>query len=674
MTKKKKKGDTQNLKSTEKDDLYLYVFLIVIITFISFLPALYNGFTNWDDDVYILDNWKIKQLSWENIAFIFTSTHNGGYEPLTELSFAIDYHLFKLNPSFYHLNNIILHIFNALLVFWLINLLIKRIDVALFTSILFSIHPMRVESVAWIAERKDVLFSFFYLLSFVSYIYYINKKNKKFLFFSIILFFLSLLPKGQALLFPFVLILVDFLFGRKINIKSLAEKLPYFFISAIFFVILYVGHKETRQIGVETTSSMLQNIMYANFGLVFYLIRFILPFGLSNCYPLPDRFWDGFFHYVYLISPVLVLVIVIIIFLNKKNKLLVFVSLFYFINLLLVLQLKRTGPAVVADRYTYIPYIALSLFAGNYIIPYYDKVKDNKNLRRVLFVLMILFFMVLSVLTWQRSKVWKDSLTLWSDTLRKYPKNPVAHNHIALYYHKTEKNYEKAIEHFKEAIKYDKKYFAAYNNLGTLYHDKGEYQNAIEYYLIGAELNPTSHQSYYNIGYAYHKLNKTTDAIIYYKKALELKKDYLSALNNLARALMEQKRYDEAEAYIQDALSYNPNYLLAYITYSDLFIEKGNIQRAESFLLQVLRIDTENALAKYKLALLYVKKGSNEKAIEILKWLVKRDIKQIEPYLELAKIYLALGEVDNFYLYIKEAEKIDPNDKRIEELKKGIKK
>lgn len=668
MSKSKMKKLENN--SVKKDDLYFYALLIILITFIAFIPSLSNGFTNWDDDVYILENWKIRQINLENLYYIFTSTHHGGYEPLTELSFAIDYFLFKLNPFFYHLKNIIFHLLNAILVYWLIFLFTKRIDISFFAALFFSVHPMRVESVTWISERKDVLYSFFYLLSLISYIYYINTKNKKFFYYSLFLYFFSLLPKAQALFYPFVLILIDYFLNRRINKKVLFEKIPFFLISGLFFIILYIGHKQTKQIISETTETFFKNLMYANFGFVFYLIKYLFPFKLSNCYPLPDKFWDGIFHWIYLFSPLIVVMIIFLVYLKRKNKDVIFTFFFYLLNLLLVLQLKRTGPNIVADRYTYIPYISLSYLTSITFFFYYDKLKNN-NLKKFFYVFLILIIGIFSFLTFQRTKVWKDSPTLWNDTLKKYPKNPVAYNHLALYY-KNEKNYDMAISYFKKALEYDPYYFAVYNNLGTLYHDKNEYESAIEWYMKGLKINPSSHQLYYNIGFAYHKLGKLDDAIDYYKKALVLKKDYLSVLNNLSRALLEKRSLKEATDYIKQALSFNPDYLLAYVTYSDILVEQNKYEEAENILLKASRIDNQSHLVKYKLALLYEKKGEDERAIKNLEEIVNKDKTNIEPYLAIIKIYLKLNRIDLVTKYIELAENIEKENQEILKIKKDI--
>ncbi|MBN2545012.1 MAG: tetratricopeptide repeat protein, partial [Spirochaetes bacterium] len=444
----------------------------------------------------------------------------------------------------------------------------------------------------------------------------------------------------------------------------------YFIISAIFLYILYKGHKETRQIDYQTSSTMLQNILYANFGLVFYLIKFVLPFKLSNCYPLPDKYWGQPMLTLFRLAPLLVLGLIIFIIWKRKNKKLVFVSLFYFLNLLIVLQLTRTGPAVVADRYSYIPLIGVTYLVSDKFFDFFDRQK-NKIFRIGLISISAAVVLLLSFLTWNRCGVWKNSYTLWNDAIKKYPNTFVAHNHMAIYYQQ-EKNYDMAIKHFNKTIDIEPQYYGPYNNLGIIYHDKKEYEKAIEYYNRGIMLNPYSHQQYYNLAYAYHKLNKLDDAVINYKKAIDLRKNYLSAINNLARALMDQKKFIEAESYIKLAIKYNPDYPHAYLAYGDLYLEQGKYNEAEEYYKKVDILIPDNPLAGNKLAVLYTVKKDYDKAIGILNGIIEKDQKNIQANLQLAKIYKQLNNQEKFKFYFNKVMEIDPSDKDVLEFKKQI--
>ena len=265
--------------------LGLIVLLLLLIITTVFLPALGNNFVNWDDPSYILNNLRIRSLAWNNVLHILTSTHQGGYEPLTELSFAIEYRFCGLNPFCYHLTNLVFHLFNCLLVFWLVFLLDRNPNVAFLAALFFGIHPLRVESVAWVSERKDVLYGFFFLSSLVAYLCYLGKRSARFLYLSLALFAISLLPKVQGLTLPLILLLLDYLQGRKFSRRMLVEKTPFFLISGLLIYINLAGQVQIGRIQKGHLLAVFDNIRYAATGPIFYLSKLLLPIRLSGFYP-----------------------------------------------------------------------------------------------------------------------------------------------------------------------------------------------------------------------------------------------------------------------------------------------------------------------------------------------------------------------------------------------------
>ena len=195
----------------KKIKIIIPAFLIIIVTLISFYPSLKNDFTNWDDNLYVTENSTIRSLSPTNLKKISTAFFVTHYQPVTMFSYLLEYHFFKLNPFNYHLTNLILHLLNCLLVFWVIYLLSASIPVACLTALLFGIHPLQVESVAWISERKNLLYVFFFLGAMISYLYYLGKGKKlKYFLLCLGLFILALLSKSLAFTFPLVLLLLDY--------------------------------------------------------------------------------------------------------------------------------------------------------------------------------------------------------------------------------------------------------------------------------------------------------------------------------------------------------------------------------------------------------------------------------------------------------------------------------
>ena len=256
--------------------------LILVIVSLSFLPSLKCGLVNWDDDRYLSNTPAVQSLSLTTVKEASTSFFIGHYQPLTILSYALDYHFYKLNPYHYHLTNLILHLLNSLLVFYLIYLLSGNIIVSFITAILFGLHPLHVESVAWVSERKDVLYSFFFLLSCITYLYYLTKGNKhKYYILSLFLFLCSLLSKSMAVTLPLLLLLIDYYLKRKPNKTLLLDKIPYFFLSIIFGIIAIFGVGIRPKVGF----SLFGALSAASYATVFYLGKLFLPIKLSCLYP-----------------------------------------------------------------------------------------------------------------------------------------------------------------------------------------------------------------------------------------------------------------------------------------------------------------------------------------------------------------------------------------------------
>ena len=262
-----------------------YCCIIAGITFFAFSPSLRNGFTNWDDEGYVVDNPDIKGCTLHNVVKVFSSTYVGNYQPLTMLSYMAEYRFFKLNPLVYHCTNLLLHILNCLLVFALIYGLSGKQLTSLLVALLFAVHPLRVESVAWIAERKDVLSALFYFLSLLSYLRYVKKTGRKFYGFCLLSLALSLLSKPVAVSQPFILVLIDYLINRKVDKRNLVEKTPFFAVAVVFAGITLLTQKSQGTVLEYSSLSTITRVCAPFYGMVFYVVKSIIPIHLSALYP-----------------------------------------------------------------------------------------------------------------------------------------------------------------------------------------------------------------------------------------------------------------------------------------------------------------------------------------------------------------------------------------------------
>jgi 4-amino-4-deoxy-L-arabinose transferase-like glycosyltransferase len=261
------------------------LFIIILISFIAYLPVFNNELLAWDDEYYIKNNPLVYTI---NLKDIFSQYVMGNYHPFTILILAIEYQLFGLSATGYHTVNLLLHLLNVLLVFFTVLRLANKQEIALVAALLFGIHPLHVESVAWTAELKDLLYTFFFLASYIFYLKYQESQRKKYYIVALILFSVSLLSKAMAASLPVLLILTDYFKGRKINVKTLLDKAPFFLLSIIFGIVAIWAQQSSGATEV-IHFSFLQRIIFACYGFITYLVQLIFPLNLSAYYPYPVR-------------------------------------------------------------------------------------------------------------------------------------------------------------------------------------------------------------------------------------------------------------------------------------------------------------------------------------------------------------------------------------------------
>ncbi|MCH8331481.1 MAG: hypothetical protein IH946_08910, partial [Bacteroidetes bacterium] len=264
---------------------WIKLFLVAVVTFSVLSPSLKNGFTNWDDTAYITDNNDLREFSLKRI---FTENVLGNYHPLTMLTYNVDYQLFGFDPFYYHLDNLVLHSINAGLVFALLFILLGSWWGALIGALLFGVHPMHVESVSWISERKDLLYTMFFVTGLICYLKYQRNQGiwfkDPFYLLALILFLLSLLSKALAVSFPLVLLLLDYIKRREWGKVMWMDKIPFFVLSLLFGVIALVAQSESGSIQTYENYSFIDSFLISCYGLLAYIYKFFIPLQLSNLY------------------------------------------------------------------------------------------------------------------------------------------------------------------------------------------------------------------------------------------------------------------------------------------------------------------------------------------------------------------------------------------------------
>lgn len=509
--------------------------LLILSVLIAFGAALNCNFTNWDDQYYVSSNKAITSWSADhlkNMLFGFTA---GNYHPLTMLSLSLDYFLHHKNPAGYHLTNLLFHIANTLLVFLLVKQLSKRKDIAFLVALFFGIQPMHAESVVWISERKDLLYTFFLLLALLAYVKLpVDSIRYSFKNYGLVIvyFLLSLLSKGQAVVFPLLLLLIDYYRGE-IKIKSRwFEKIPLLLLSIGFGLLAIQAQHSTDAMVKGMKLDVVHRLLAAGSGFFTYAWKAILPIQLSCLHPYPKTLaWDMSFY----LETIAAIALMIFVFIKRNSHPKVFFGmLFFLIALLPVLQLLPVGNAMVAERYSYVPYIGL-FFALFSLLPQKDFFKVPQ------FAIPILITAVIFIaLSWNRCDVWKNTFTLWSDVIDKYPECAIAYCNrgVAL---SEEKQFDLAEKDFNQAVQCDSMYREAFNNLGLICNNSGRSKEALNYFSLSIKADPKFDEAYNNRGVALARAGRTKEALIDFKKCVSLNPEYAAGWLNEGNALLENQ-------------------------------------------------------------------------------------------------------------------------------------
>jgi tetratricopeptide (TPR) repeat protein len=466
------------MDNTEKKVIVVFILLALSVIGFVFSPALQNDFTNWDDQAYVTQNKDLKNYSWEGLKHIYFSFYNANYHPLTMTSYFLEYHFFGLNPKAYHFTNITLHLINCVLIFWFIYLISGSTMVSFVTMVLFAIHPLNVEPVAWISERKGLLCVLFFLASLISYIYYQKNKKRIYYWFCLFAFILALLSKMVAITLPFILIIIDYYNKRKMNKEALSEKIPFFELSLIFSLIGIYTQATFGTILRTALLSPFYRIIIPFYNLTFYIEKLFFPINLSCRYPYPRI--EEILSFPYLISPFVVAALATLIaFFGRYTRKIIFGTLFFLVAILPVLQLIPWGNSIAGDRHTYLALIGLFYLIGEFMGWLYSNIKKSVKNRKIYFaVFLIMVTAILSSLSWQRTKVWKNSVTLWSDVLKKYPNSTIAYNNRGAAYI-DQGDYDEGIADCTRAIQITPDFADAYFNRASAYRGKGDIVNAL---------------------------------------------------------------------------------------------------------------------------------------------------------------------------------------------------
>src|SRR5881628_2936505 len=514
--------------------------VIAFSTFAAFLPALQNQFVSWDDAENFLDNPHYRGLGWTHLRWMWT-THLGHYIPLTWMTLGLDYLLWGMNPVGYHLTNLLLHAANAVVFFFVVRRLLARAlpspsehGYALAVSsgvaaLVFAIHPLRVESVAWVTERRDVLSGLFYLVAILLYLRACERgeRGRRWYWGSVGLFVCALLSKSIAVSLPVVLLILDFYPLRRLGgavgwwsapaRRVYVEKIPFVLLAAAASAVALMAQLSHNTMVSVVQLSALGRLALSVYGLSFYLWKTVAPVNLSPLYELPPTVnpWAPPFLLSY---GLVVAITALVLALRRPLPGLLAAWVAYVVVLLPVLGIFQSGPQIAADRYTYLASLGWAILVSAGVLSHWRR-------RPFLFTgLAACVLFGLGILTWNQVQVWRDSEKLWTHALATYPKSSIAEN-----------------------------------NLGNVRADQSKLAEAIEHYRQALDINPEHASAHYNLGNVLAQQGKLAEASEHHRQALRLKPDYADAHNNLGNVLAQQGMLAEASEQYQRALQIRPD-------------------------------------------------------------------------------------------------------------------
>jgi len=535
---------------------------LVLVTFIVFSPLFRNGFVNYDDDQYVTKNQNVQAgLTAKGVKWAFTAKNAGNWHPLTWLSHMLDCQLFGLDPKWHHLVNLLFHTANTLLLFWVLKDMTGALWQSAFVAALFALHPLHVESVAWAAERKDVLSALFWLLTMAAYLRYVRRHNVTWYIGTLFLFALGLMAKPMLVTLPFVLLLLDYWPLKRLTYYPLSavhypllEKLPFFALSAISCVVTFFAQRSASAVVGIHLLSLKRRIVNVPLSYLGYIEKTVWPAKLAVFYPL--NISRAMFLQMMIAVLLLLGISVLVLRLALKHKYL-FTGWFWYLGTLVpVIGLVQVGSQSMADRYTYIPLTGLFIIIAWGIS---DILTGWRHRKIALGLSSLVVLSALSICTYVQVHYWRDTITLFEHALKAAPENDIPHINLGVEL-TSQKKFDEAISHYNRAVQLNPKYSKTYNNLGIALKSMGRLNDAINSYRRAIGLEPGYMEAYNNLAIALRLQGKLNESVDYLRLAIRLNPDVPEICYNLGLSLQSLDKPEEAIVYFRRAIRLKPDW------------------------------------------------------------------------------------------------------------------
>lgn len=527
------------IKINLKEQLLIISVVLAAVTLAVFWQV--NGYDfAFDDEVYVIRNYHIQSgITMESITWAFRTRYADLWNPVLWLAFMVDYQMFDLNAGGYHMTNLVLHILSALLLFWLFHRMTGSVWKSAFVAAFFSLHPLHVESVAWISERKDVLSAFFWMLTLCFYVYFTEKPSLGRYLPVLFSFMLALMTKPMVVTLPVIMLLLDYWPLKRFALKKsnklfwqVKEKAPLFALSILFvFITLYNPYAQQTYMKKFPLALRSEN---AAVSFIAYLEKTFWPRDLAAFYPFPAQIplWQV------ICAVLLMAMMTAFVFSTVKRRPFLLVGwLLFAVSILPVIGIIPFGATYsMADRYHYLPSIGIAIMLA-WGIP--SLIKRRQIRKNILFPLGIICLSIMTFLSWKQCGYWENSMKLWKHALEVTTNNYLAHNNMGLVL-SAQGNSNQAMDHYNQSLRIAPDYIYAYNNRGIAHGQQRQYRLAIEDFNSGLRIMPSFANAYNNRGYTYAELGQNKRAMDDYNKAIDLKPDYAEAYSNRGVAFLKQ--------------------------------------------------------------------------------------------------------------------------------------
>jgi Flp pilus assembly protein TadD len=650
---------------------WILSFLLVITVMLVYLPVRHQAFVNFDDPGYVTENPMVQAgLTWTGIQWAFTTLDESNWHPLTWLSHMLDCQLFGLNAGGHHLVSVLFHATNAVLLFWLLLRMTGACWQSAFIAALFAWHPLRVESVAWVAERKDVLSAFFGLLTLLMYARYVEKskvqdpKSKVPYALALLFFALGLMAKPMLVTLPFVFLLLDYWpLQRAPNyelrlsrwLRLVWEKWPFFVLAAASCVVTFVAQKRGAAVAPLETYPLSARIGNAAVAYVEYLVKSVYPVNLAVIYPLPQKKipWEQ------VAGAILVLAVISwLIWRARRQRPYLLTGWFWYLGMLVpVVGLVQVGSQAMADRYTYLPLIGVSI---GVVFGLGDLAVRLRLKSTVLIPVVVVVLGGCLFATARQLQYWRDGETLFRHALAVTKDNPLAQSSLGVALGDAG-HLQEAIEHFREALRLQPDDAPAHNNLGVALTKTGHPQEAMEHFREALRLQPDNATAHNYLGVALLQTGQPQKAIEHLQEALRLKPDSAIAHYNLGNVLLQTGQLQEAIKHYQEALRLKPDDAMTHSSLGVALVQTGQLQEAIKHYQEALRLQPNLPEAHCNLGITLTEVGRPTEAITHFEQALQLQPNYPKAHNGLGLALLQNGQVDEAIAQFRTALQLQPS-------------